>query len=216
MTPKTNLGRGEERTRTSVTRVLQGTGEGMAKANSPIDKVHALQRALYVAAKRNGQRKFPALYDRIARPDVMRRAWQQIRRNKGAAGIDGETLQAIEVYGVERIRLGGGQRGCGCPRPRPLVPLRPRRRLAAASAWGSSHARRGPSSSSQAASDVEVCDFRQACVVGAAPAGVSRTRWARPSPGSACQRVPGSPKRPARPLARSWRGVSDWGVRPAP
>jgi retron-type reverse transcriptase len=75
----------------------------MAKANSPFDKVRALQRALYVAAKRNGRRKFPALFDRIARPDVLRRAWQQVRRNKGAAGIDGETLQAIEAYGVERM-----------------------------------------------------------------------------------------------------------------
>ncbi len=86
-----------------MTRELQGTGEGMTKVNSPADKVRALQRALYVAAKRNGRRKFPALYDRIARPDVLRRAWEQVRRNKGAAGIDGETLQAVEVYGVERM-----------------------------------------------------------------------------------------------------------------
>jgi RNA-directed DNA polymerase len=84
-----------------VTRELQGTGKGMAKANSPIDKVRALQRALYVAAKRDGRRKFPALFDRIARPDVLRRAWQQVRRNKGAAGVDGEILQAIEAYGAE-------------------------------------------------------------------------------------------------------------------
>src|SRR5947208_14043117 len=84
-------------------RELQGTGEGMASANHPIDKVRALQRALYVAAKRNGQRRFHALYDRIARPDVLRRAWEQVRRNKGAAGVDGETLQAVEAYGVERM-----------------------------------------------------------------------------------------------------------------
>jgi RNA-directed DNA polymerase len=92
-----------ERTLTSVTRELQGTGEGMAKANTPNDKVRALQRALYVAAKRNGQRKFPALYDRIARPDVLRQAWEQVRRNKGAAGIDGETIRMVEAYGVERM-----------------------------------------------------------------------------------------------------------------
>jgi RNA-directed DNA polymerase len=73
----------------------------MASANYPIDKVRALQRALYVAAKRNGQRRFHALYDRIARPDVLRRAWEQVRRNKGAAGVDGETLQAVEAYGEE-------------------------------------------------------------------------------------------------------------------
>ena len=82
---------------------MQGTGKGMVKANPPIDKVRALQRALIVAAKRNGRRKFPALYDRIALPNVLRRAWEQVRRNKGAAGIDGETLQAIEAYGVERM-----------------------------------------------------------------------------------------------------------------
>src|SRR5713101_4627209 len=84
-------------------RELRGTGEGMTRVNSPIDKVRALQRALYVAAKRNGRRKFPALYDRIALPEVLRRAWEQVRRNKGAAGIDGETIEAIEAYGVERM-----------------------------------------------------------------------------------------------------------------
>lgn len=86
-----------------MARGLQGTGEGMTKVNSPTDKVRALQRTLYVAAKRNGRRRFHALYDRIARPDVLRRAWEQVRRNKGAAGIDGETLQAVQAYGVERM-----------------------------------------------------------------------------------------------------------------
>jgi group II intron reverse transcriptase/maturase len=75
----------------------------MTEVNSPRDKVRALQRALYVAAKRNGRRKFPALYDRIARPDVLRRARDQVRRNRGAAGIDGETIEAIQAYGVERM-----------------------------------------------------------------------------------------------------------------
>src|SRR6266567_9019219 len=84
-------------------RELQGTGEGMAEANHPIDKVRALQRALYVAAKQQRQRRFHALYDRIARLDVLRRAWDQVRRNKGAAGIDGETLEAVEAYGVEKM-----------------------------------------------------------------------------------------------------------------
>ncbi len=84
-------------------RELQGTGKGMATANHPIDKVRALQRALYVAAKQQRQRRFHALYDRIARPDVLKRAWEQVRRNKGAAGIDGETLEAVEAYGVEKM-----------------------------------------------------------------------------------------------------------------
>jgi hypothetical protein len=81
----------------------------MAKANSPIENVRALQRALYVAAKRNSRRKFPALLDRIARPDVLRDAWEQVRRNRGAAGIDGETLKAVEAYGVERMPSGAAR-----------------------------------------------------------------------------------------------------------
>jgi RNA-directed DNA polymerase len=68
-------------------------------ANLPIDKVRALQRVLYVAAKQNRQRRFHALYDRITRPDVLREAWRRVKRNRGAAGIDGETLNAVMAYG---------------------------------------------------------------------------------------------------------------------
>jgi RNA-directed DNA polymerase len=86
-----------------VTRELRGVGESVAQANYSIDKVHALQRALYVAAKRNGQRRFHALYDRMARPDLLWYAWQQVRRNKGAAGIDGETIADIEAMGESEM-----------------------------------------------------------------------------------------------------------------
>ena len=75
----------------------------MAEANSPFENVRALQRKLYVAAKQDRERKFPALLDRVARPDVLRCAWEQVRRNRGAAGIDGETLKAVVAYGVERM-----------------------------------------------------------------------------------------------------------------
>jgi RNA-directed DNA polymerase len=66
----------------------------------PIDKVRELQRRLYIAAKRNGERRFHALYDRIWRSDVLLEAWQRVRSNKGAAGIDGQTLAMIEQLGV--------------------------------------------------------------------------------------------------------------------
>jgi len=82
---------------------MQEADEGMAMANDPSDKVRALQRTLYVAAKRNGQRRFHALYDRIARPDVLERAWQQVRANKGAAGIDGETIASVEAVGEQKM-----------------------------------------------------------------------------------------------------------------
>ncbi len=79
------------------------TDEGMANANHPEDKVRHLQRQLYLAAKRSPQRRFHALYDRIARRDVLARAWEQVRRNRGAAGIDGQTITEVETYGVERL-----------------------------------------------------------------------------------------------------------------
>ncbi|EQD72675.1 RNA-directed DNA polymerase (reverse transcriptase), partial [mine drainage metagenome] len=75
----------------------------MAEANSPRENVRALQRALYVAAKRNGRRKFPALYDRIARPDVLQRslgtgpAQQRSRRHRR------RDPKAIEAQGVEQV-----------------------------------------------------------------------------------------------------------------
>lgn len=75
----------------------------MADANHPIDKVRHLQRQLYLAAKRSPQRRFHALYDRIARRDVLARAWEQVRSNRGAAGIDGQTIAEVEAYGVERM-----------------------------------------------------------------------------------------------------------------
>ncbi len=73
------------------------------KANNPIDKARALQRTLYVAAKQTPTRRFHALYDRITQPHIVREAWRQVKRNKGAAGIDGKTIADIEVYGEERM-----------------------------------------------------------------------------------------------------------------
>lgn len=72
----------------------------VARPNNPLDKVRELQRRLYIAAKRNRERRFHALYDRIARSDVLREAWKRVRGNKGAAGIDGISLSMIEQRGV--------------------------------------------------------------------------------------------------------------------
>ena len=69
-------------------------------ANTPKEKVRELQRKLYVCAKRSRTRRFHALYDRIYRSDVLWEAWRRVRSNRGAAGVDGETIQAIEQEGV--------------------------------------------------------------------------------------------------------------------
>jgi group II intron reverse transcriptase/maturase len=72
-------------------------------AITPNEKVRQLQRKLWVCAKRSRTRRFHALYDRIYRSDVLREAWRRVRSNGGAAGVDGETIRAIEQEGVERF-----------------------------------------------------------------------------------------------------------------
>jgi retron-type reverse transcriptase len=67
------------------------------------DRVRALQHALYRAAKADPTRRFHALFDKVFRRDVLDRAWEDVRRNRGAAGIDRVTLAAVEEYGVARL-----------------------------------------------------------------------------------------------------------------
>jgi len=77
-----------------------GKREGMPEtAKTPNEKVRQLQRKLWVCAKRSKTRRFHALYDRIYRSDVLWEAWRRVRSNGGAAGVDAETIQAIEERG---------------------------------------------------------------------------------------------------------------------
>ena len=90
----------------------KGTSEGMAGTAQPISplglpsqvKVRRLQNRLWAAAKQSEGRRFHALYDRIHRDDILWEAWERVRANRGAAGVDAQTIAEVEdVYGVERL-----------------------------------------------------------------------------------------------------------------
>jgi RNA-directed DNA polymerase len=88
-----------------------GTREGMAGVTgpndpggvSPRDKVRLLQRRLWIAAQRAPGRRFHALYDHIHRSDVLWEAWRRVRANRGAAGVDRQSLDGVEQYGVGKF-----------------------------------------------------------------------------------------------------------------
>jgi len=79
------------------------TGPKHPRGFKPVDKVRELQRRLWAAAKRSPTRRFHALYDRIYRGDVLWEAWRRVRSNRGAAGLDAQTIAGVEEYGVERF-----------------------------------------------------------------------------------------------------------------
>lgn len=93
-----------------------------ARPITPQDKSRELQRKLYLEAKRCRNRRFHALYDRIFRPDILRQAWEEVRRNGGSAGQDGVTIEDVEREGVEQF-LGQIEQDlkAGTYRPKPVL-----------------------------------------------------------------------------------------------
>jgi RNA-directed DNA polymerase len=89
----------------------EGKREGMtgtARSNHPrrresAVKVRQLQNRLWAAAKQSEGRRFHALFDRVYRSDVLWEAWERVRANRGAAGVDKVTLADVEDYGVHRM-----------------------------------------------------------------------------------------------------------------
>jgi group II intron reverse transcriptase/maturase len=53
-----------------------------------------------VAAKRRPERRFHALMDRIWRDDILQEAWRRVKRNRGSAGVDAQTIAEAERLGV--------------------------------------------------------------------------------------------------------------------
>lgn len=74
-----------------------------AKANNTEDKARQLREKLYLAAKTSQTRRFHVLYDKVYRMDFLENAWEQVRRNRGSAGTDGESITDILIKGPEHV-----------------------------------------------------------------------------------------------------------------
>jgi len=68
-----------------------------------MDNARKLQRTLYRVAKSQPERRFNLLYDKVCRQDILLEAWRRVKSNKGAAGVDGESIEDVERYGPERF-----------------------------------------------------------------------------------------------------------------
>ena len=74
-----------------------------AKANNTIDKAQELYEKIYLAAKKSKTRRFHALYDKVYRMDILNKAWNQVKANKGTAGVDNESIQDVMANGEEQV-----------------------------------------------------------------------------------------------------------------
>jgi RNA-directed DNA polymerase len=67
-----------------------------------LPKVEKLRAALHAKAKQSPSFRFYMLYDKVYRNDVLWVAYRRSLVNGGAAGVDGQTFEQIEEYGVQR------------------------------------------------------------------------------------------------------------------
>jgi len=75
----------------------------LADSLATTDKVQELQRKLYLKAKSEPKFRFYLLYDKVYRKDVLKRAWEEVRKNGGAPGIDGQRIEDVEEKGLEEF-----------------------------------------------------------------------------------------------------------------
>jgi group II intron reverse transcriptase/maturase len=84
-------------------------------------KVLGLQTKLGGKAKAEPKFRFYALYDKIYRWDVLLEAWRRVKANRGAPGVDGQSIEEIESGGVEEfLRQLQEELRVGSYRPQPV------------------------------------------------------------------------------------------------
>ena len=75
------------------------------KDESLPEKLAVLRQKLYQKAKSEPKFRFYTLYSHMYRDDVLEVAWKLVKRNKGAAGVDGVSIESIEerADGAQRL-----------------------------------------------------------------------------------------------------------------
>ena len=83
---------------------MEGKDE-MTKASGSLQD---LRRGIYVKAKAEPSWRFWGLYVHVCRMETLQEAYEMVRKNNGAPGIDGVTFEDIEARGaqqyIEQIR----------------------------------------------------------------------------------------------------------------
>jgi RNA-directed DNA polymerase len=62
-----------------------------------------LRRKIYIKAKADKAHRFWGLYVHVCKPSTLEEAYQMVKRNNGASGIDGMTFDDIEQTGVQNF-----------------------------------------------------------------------------------------------------------------
>ena len=76
-------------------------GEEIGVSLRTRESVWKLQAALHAKAKGEPSYRFYSLYDKIHRKEVLLHAWNCCRGNGGVAGVDGQSFEQIEAWGLE-------------------------------------------------------------------------------------------------------------------
>src|SRR4030042_793933 len=79
-----------------------GRDQEIGMGLSTPETVRNLQAALHAKAKGSPNFRFYSLYDKLFRADILAHAYATSKANGGASGVDGQTFEDIEAYGVER------------------------------------------------------------------------------------------------------------------
>jgi len=69
---------------------------------TPSETVEKLQTSLQTKAKAEPAFRFYALWDKVCRKDVLLEAYRRCSAHAGASGVDSETFERIDTYGLER------------------------------------------------------------------------------------------------------------------